>query len=249
MSRKWRWVMGLIGLVLTIGCFYYWFHMSHPSVLPTDEQIIKEINDIYLEADAKEVQDRVAIDELHFVIPYISGRGDYSLSYWEWGFKDWSLTYIDTKGEPTLWHVDPAHPSTYHIVWNFDPRDQVDEISYYLLRDRGFYVSEGVENYQPQIQIEKKITLQNQTYGVMKLPEEFVETMEGLNRVTGSHHPFLSVDEVLSMQQMYMGYFPMNKDGKRASIDYSVNGQGFSNGTQSFDFVMPVNERDLEVPK
>ncbi|XQY92527.1 hypothetical protein ACNRWW_03635 [Metabacillus sp. HB246100] len=51
------------------------------------------------------------------------------------------------------------------------------------------------------------------------------------------------------MQQMYMGYFPMNKDGKRASIDYSVNGQGFSNGTQSFDFVMPVNEWDLEVPK
>ena len=44
-----------------------------------------------------------------------------------------------------VWKIDRNDPSSFQFVWNIHPEDQLSSIHFYLIRDRGYHITEGIE--------------------------------------------------------------------------------------------------------
>ena len=141
-KRFWR-LIGLGVFVLLSSFIIYRYYFSQPGPFPTNEELVDEMNSVFPEAAASEIQAAVSIDEHRVVVPFISNRDDYSLSYWKWERGKWSAVSIHTNGSPMVWKMDNDHPSTFHFVWNIHPEDKLDSIHYYLIRDRDYRGGDG----------------------------------------------------------------------------------------------------------
>ena len=96
--KKKLWILiGLGILVVLSSAIIYWFYFSKPVTFPTNEQLVEEINSIFPEAAASVIQDTIPIDEHHVVVPFISDKEDYSLSYWVWQKGKWSAESIHSN--------------------------------------------------------------------------------------------------------------------------------------------------------
>ena len=95
----------------------------------------------------------------------------------------WRVASIDTNGRPMVWKIDRNDPSSYQFVWNIHPEDQLSSIHFYLIRDRGYHITEGIEHYYPRVQMETKISLQEKSYGLIPLPDDWVTVMDALIKV------------------------------------------------------------------
>ncbi|MFZ0443614.1 MAG: hypothetical protein WAM95_02975 [Bacillus sp. (in: firmicutes)] len=248
MGKKRLWTLiGLVIFVVLSLAITYWFYFSKPATFPTNEQLVEEINSIFPEAAASIIQDTIPVDEHHALVPFISNKDDYSLSYWVWKKHKWRVASIDTKGRPMVWKIDSNDPSSFRFVWNIHPDDQLSSIHFYLIRDRGYHVTEGIEHYYPRVQMKKKVSLKEKSsYGLMPLPDEWVTIMNSLKKVESAKQPDLFFNDFFPEQYMSFGWIPYNQANKEAFPERSVNGSGYSNG--DLEHVMILDKEDIELP-
>ncbi|HHW36272.1 MAG TPA: hypothetical protein GXX18_03120 [Bacillales bacterium] len=250
MTKKWLWIFVSLGIfVVLISVSIHWFYYSNPATFPTNEQLVEEINSVFPEAAASVIQDTIPVDGHHVLVPFISNNDDYSLSYWVWQKHKWRVTSIDTKGRPMVWKIDRNDPSSYQFVWNIHPDDQLSSIHFYLIRDRGYRITEGVEHYVPRVQMMKKVSLKEKSYGLMRLPDEWVTFMNSFLKVESAKQPDLFFNNFFPEQYMFFGWIPYNQADKETFPERSVNGNGYSNGKIELEHVMILDKGDLETPK
>ena len=198
----------------------------------------------------EDIQETVYLDKRHTIVPFISDRGDHGVSYWQWQKHKWQVMSIEMKGDPRLWKIDPNDPSTYYLVWNWDPNDQLSYMKFYFVRDREYFVSDGIATYKPKIQMVKRVDLKGQTFGVLKVPSDWAESMN-LLRSAESMQPtsLMNFNGRFSDQQSYFGYTPYDKEDKLADIMNSVNGNSYTTENSQIELVRLLEEPSIEVPK
>ena len=227
--------------IILLSIIVYWFYFSKPTSFPTNEQLVDEMNSIFPKAAASIIQDTIHIDEGHVLVPFISKGDDYGLSYWEWKNHKWKVVSIDTKGKPMLWKLNINDPSSLYFVWNIHPKDQLSSIHFYLIRDRGFRIAEGIEHYNPRVQMEKRVSVQEKSYGLMQLPDDWVKFMNAYIKVESAKQS--------PERDMFFGWIPYDQTNKESFPESSVNGAGYSNGEVGLEYVMILNKGDIEIPR
>lgn len=212
-----------------------------PTSFPTNEQLVEEMNSIFPEATASIIQDTIPIDERHVLVPFISKKDGYGLSYWVWKNHKWKVASIDTKGQPMLWKLNINDPSSFYFVWNIDPKDQLSSIHFYLIRDRGYRITEGIEHYDPRVQMEKRVSAQEKSYGLMQLSDDWVTFMNAYIKVESAKQS--------PEQDMVFGWIPYDQTNKETFPGSSVNGTGYSDGEVDLEYVMILDKGDIEIPR
>lgn len=249
MTKKRFWpLVGLGVLFVLLSISIIWFYFSKPVSFPASEELVKEINRIFPEATASVIQDTISVDERHVVVPFISKEDDYGLSYWVWQKHKWRVATIDTKGEPKVWKINRKDPSSFQLLWNINPKDQLSSINFYLIRDRGYQISEGRENYFPRVQMEKKVSLHEKSYGVVQLPKEWKGFMNAVIKVESTQKPNLFFDDISPERSMFLGWIPYDQSHKETFPEGSLNGSGYSTGTLDIEHMMILGKGDLELP-
>lgn len=231
-----------VGVFILSSVLIYWFYFSKPNSFPKSDQLIEEINDVFPEAEASVIQNTIHVDERHVYVPFISEDEDYGKSYWEWKKHKWKVLSIDTTGEPLVWKIDRKDPSTFHLVWNINPHDQLSYAEFFLIRKRGYLISGGREHYYPGVQMGKKVHLDEKSYGVLQLPNEWVTFMDSFIKVETAKHP----DLFFPGQSMDFGWIPYDRLDKETFPKSSVNGSSFTTGDIYLDFIRTLDEDEIE---
>ncbi|WP_047983235.1 hypothetical protein [Ornithinibacillus californiensis] len=250
MKKKRLWFV--IAMVLLAG-WIYWFYLAKPTAFPTNEALLNEINRVDSGASASEIQDTLVLDAKHVLVPFISDRDDYGLSYWVWEKHKWRVAAISSRGEPRIWKIDRGDPSTYHFVWNIHPEDEMTTMDFYLLRDRNYHISnyggeDQRDTYYPGIQLGTDVSL-SKSYGAMKLPEEWVSVMDAFNQMGISNQSNMFFNSFFPAQYMQFGWIPSYQEGVELSLERTFNGHVYYTDVDiTLDYLRILNEGDLEVP-
>jgi len=236
-------------IVLVAAASLYWFYFSKPTSFPKNEQVIERMNKLFPTAAVKSIQDTVHVDKKHVFVPFISEEGRYGISYWAWNKHKWKVLYIDNAGQPRLWKINSNDPSTYYMVWNIHPEDKVSYMKLYFIRERGFQSTNGVETYNPRIQLEKTITYMEKSYAVLPLPREWSAIINSLQQAGNSNIPDRLFNSVFpTNNDLFFGYIPFDKADKEAGIMNSVNGNGYINSDINLDYIRILNKSEIEEP-
>jgi hypothetical protein len=242
--KKSTWVA--IAAVLLLGFLgIYWLHFAQSSPLPKQGRTVEEITGKLHEVKVVEIQETIQIDGRHAVAPFKSDTGAYGISHWVWKWHEWSLEGIRTNGDPRIWKIDPSDPSSFHIIWNIDPEEQVQTIDFYLMRDRNYSVSGGEEQYFPSIRLKNGVSIQEKSYGVMKVPAEWSGIMKddrGGNLVKSTS---LFAD-FHRRPHLTFGWHPIDESGEDAFPESARNGSGYYSGDLNEEYLMPLDAGDVE---
>lgn len=251
MKKKSIWLLVALGVISLTTCLIYWFFFWPPKPFPSNEQIAKEINRTYKEAGAKVILDPLIVDQHHIAVPYISSSEDYGLSYWGWRNHKWQVLTIDTKGEPKVWKVNGNDPSSFVIVWNIDPEDQLQAIQFYLIRNRFHGMTAEGEYYAPRVQMKKEISLSEKSYGVLHLPKDWAVVLHSLLKEDQERlgQSSLFFNDFFPLQSAYFGWIAYDQSGNEAFPEQSVNGSTYAVGDVYQEYVMILNKVELEIPK
>lgn len=246
MTRK-RLVMmiGVLVLVLS-GFFMYWFVYSKPTSFPNHEHLTKEMNLIFPDAKVDIIQDTVYLDKKHVFVPFISAEKQYGVSYWVWQNRKWHVGSISTTGEPHIWKIDEKDSSTFHFVWNMQPEDQVHHIKFFFIRDRSFYVTDGVEDYSPRIQMDNKVKLNGKSYGVSRLSKEWVSVIDSHEEFVSAKQPDMFFESFFPDPPMQFGWVPYNEKNEVSFGKGSFNSSGYNNIDVNTEFVMILDKMEIE---
>lgn len=243
------WLLVVLSVVSLTTFLVYWYFFWPPKPFPSNEEIVREVNRTYEEAGAKDILDTLFVDTHHVVVPYISTNEDYGLSYWGWRNHKWQVLTIDTKGEPKVWKVNGNDPSSFVIVWNVDPNDQLQEIQYYLIRNRNYGMTNGAEYYFPKVQMKKEISLREKSYGILQLPKNWVHVLNSVLIEERVGQPSLFLHDIFPLQNAYFGWIPYNESGKEVFPEQTVNGSTYVVGDIYQEHMLIMNKVDLEIPK
>lgn len=243
------WLLIAFGAGSLTTFLVYWFLFWPPNPFPSNRQVVQEINRTYEEAEAKVIQDILFIDSHHVVVPYISANEDYGLSYWRWRNHKWQVISIDTKGEPKVWKVNGDDPTSFALVWNAHPDDQLQAIQFYFLRNRNYGMTNGVEHYSPRIQMEKKISLREKSYGILKLPKDWALVLNSVLIENRGGKSSLFFNDFFPLQNAYFGWLPYDQSGKETFPKQTVNGHTYVVDDIDQEHVMILNTVDIEIPK
>lgn len=231
---------------IILGLFLvYWFYLAKPAPFPSDESLLEEMNGLFSAAEARTIQDKITLDKKHVFVPFISADEDYGVSYWVWEKHSWSLASIDTTGEPHVWKLDPKDPSSYHFVWNFHPKDEIKKLHFYMVRERGYHITEGVHTYYPGVQMMENVTLE-QSYGVKQMPPSWASVMDAHVAVEKGRQPNGPFNYTNST--FGFGWFPHDETGELIFPEHSVNGNGYHTGGQFIDYMSIMDKADLDYP-
>ncbi|MFD1019132.1 hypothetical protein [Thalassobacillus hwangdonensis] len=236
---------GIILVIVTIFLIY-WFYLAEPGPFLKEQEVLNQVNETFAEADAETIQDIRFVEDGYVFAPHISGAGDYGYSLWEWKHNKWKLVRIDTIGEPMIWKLDPSDPSTYHIIWNFHPDDQAASMKMYALRRRGYHISMGVENYSPAIQMSTDVTF-DATYGTRPVPKQWSHLMKATAESQADQHSIFSFGSMFQNPTFQLRYTLYKQDGTVTFPKHSVNGHGYSMGSDTLlDYMPSIEESELD---
>ncbi|MFK9092680.1 hypothetical protein [Bacillus salipaludis] len=244
MPKKRVWAFTLLGIVILSSALMYRFYFSNPKPFPSNKQVAGKINHALINANASVIQDTIAVDKKHKVVPFISEEGSYGLSYWEWKKNKWRIVSVNTGGSPHIWKVKNDDPSTYRLIWNLHPEDQLSYMKFYFVRDRSFFGHHGIETYDPKIQLEKKIPLQAKSYGVMKLPNDWIEIINSAIKMEAAKAPRTFFNFQPVPNQFYFGWIPYKVVNPSSSV-----GGGYTSGAAGIEFVRYLGTEEIEDPK
>ncbi|MGD6968302.1 hypothetical protein ACQCVP_17875 [Rossellomorea vietnamensis] len=247
-KKKKIYILSGIVMVLVLS-FIYLSYFSVPSSFPSDKQLIEEMNQRFPETNAEQIQEVFTISEKHKYVAYRSNGGSYGKSFWVWNKYKWDLVYVGTTGEPRIWKVDKKNPSTYHIVWNIHPEDKLKQLSFYMIRDRGYSITDGVkEIYHPRVQMNETVLLEENNFGVLKIPAEWASFVKSVNDTQSvNQSPMDSFLNQMSADQLISyGWNPYEQGNRETFPRKSVNGSGYSNGEIELDYMMILNENEIE---
>ncbi|MFD0828581.1 hypothetical protein ACT8ZR_23405 [Neobacillus sp. M.A.Huq-85] len=234
MLKKSLWVAGSLVLLVFAAVMVYGYYFQSPSPFPAKKQLISKINKLFPEAAASKIQDTIPLDKKHVFVPYISKGDKHGTSSWAWNQRKWELESINTTGEPQLWKINLDDPETFYFTWNMDPESKLGDGKFYMLRDRGFFITDGKENYLPRIQMEKDVSFQTKPYGVLKIPREWVVVMNSF------------IDQGTSKNdQLNFGWVPYDTNNKVLSPKDLI-GNGFSNYGDHIEMVRFLDKDEIE---
>ncbi|MGV3466104.1 MAG: hypothetical protein ACO1OT_12525 [Heyndrickxia sp.] len=240
-------ITSLIGFGLLLTCFaLYWFYFSKPSPFPDSYHLMKKLDDSFPEASVEKVQGYFPMDNRHFFVPFITKENKYGFSCWTWKKHKWELTAMNTMGEPFLWKINERDPSTYRIIWNLHPNDHIRSIRFFMIRDRGYHVSEGVEHYDPKIQMNEDTSLKEKSYGFMKLPKNWGNLIRSNNEVEIEKQPDFFTINFFPRTSVYFGWIPYDEDGKLAKLNNSMYGSGFGRLGSDLEDIRFMTGKDIE---
>ncbi|SES63539.1 hypothetical protein SAMN05216389_101177 [Oceanobacillus limi] len=245
MTKKRVTFLAIIAILIVTFYLVYLFYFSKPTNFPTDEQLVEKINEVYPQARVETILDSFTLDQEHVYVPFKSHDNEYGTSYWVWEKHKWKPMYIDSVGEPRFWKIDPKDPSRSYIIWNVHPDDQVTGANFYLIRDRNYHISYDVNEYIPRVQMEEYVDFEEKSYGVLELPDDwrsFLSQSTNVSAAQNSEMPFLSISDVHTS----IGWMPLDDNQEMTFPENSVNGHGFINGEIVLDFVLTMEEFDLE---
>ncbi|MFB9972856.1 hypothetical protein FPQ10_01255 [Allobacillus sp. SKP2-8] len=234
--------------ILMILFFIYWFYFSKPTGFLSDEQLVKQINETLPQAEVDRIQDTIQLDREHVFVPFISKSEKYGVSYWEWGNRKWKPIRIDTNGEPLMWKIDAEKPSTFHILWNFNPKDGLSSLKYYIIRNRNYQISGGNHKYTPRVQIEQEIPIGEDSFGVFALPDDWQSFYKDTAKLAIPNRQGLNLFNHMDLNHLiYFGWTSYNESDEETFPKNSLDGHGhgFSSGATT-DFVRWIHESDLE---
>lgn len=244
MTKKRKILLNGIGIILV--CFFYWFYFSKPGPFLQDKEILSIMNKQYPEVSATTVQDTIFLDKSHVFVPYISESNNYGISYWIWRKHKWKVAYIDTTGQPKTWKISKGDPSKQYIVYNFHPEDRLNKLRFFIIRERNFHVSDGVETYLPRVQMEKSIGITHKSYGVMKIPKEWAIFQEQFIKVEAAKQGNTIFQSLDFGHHMYIGWIPYDQNGVKSFPEKSVNGNGYFFENVIIEHLMILNESELK---
>lgn len=237
-----------IMMIVLIGVSFlavYWFYLASANDFPSNDAVLEEINAAFSEARANEVQDVIKLDNRNVFVPFKTGTDGYAISFWIWKHHKWNLGMIELAGEPRMLKIKSTDPSSYHIVWNIHPEDRIDQLSFYLMKKRNYMVSEGKHRYDPRIQLNERVPLANQAYGALPLPKKWITLLEEVEDVQDQISP-TRFDHFLQQDGFFFGWLPKDQNGSVKYPERSLNGNGWSNGDVEVDFLMILQEADLQ---
>ncbi|GEL78359.1 hypothetical protein [Tenuibacillus multivorans] len=246
MTRKKIYI--LVGIILVGVLLFgvYWFYFANPKAFLSDDKVVQELNELNDGASVETALDTMFVDEEHVVVPFVNQNNQYGLSYWVWRHHRWKPIKVDESGEPMIWRINQTDPSTYHIVWNIHPDDKLGSTKFYLLRERNYQITYGEHHYTPQIQMEKSVSIQNNPYGVMQLPNEWATIMSEIGEVNEAKQSPAFFHDMFPDPSLYIGWIPYDQNGDEKFPEHSVNGSSYHYGDINVDFVRILNEVDLE---
>jgi hypothetical protein len=207
--------------------------------------LIKEINHIFPEANVKEIQDTIEVDEKHVFVPFISEENKYGVSHWVWQKREWELTSVNTGGEPRSWRIEDGDFSTTYLVWNIAPETSIEKLKFYLIKDRTFHITEGIEYYDPGVQLEELVKLSSTSYGAMPLPDSWSSIMASYTKLERARQPDIFSDFFIE-HYMYFGWMAYDGSGKELPPDHSLFGSGFSGGDDHIEYIRFLDELEIE---
>ena len=210
----------------TLGLFIYYSYSIKPAPFPTEDRLKKEINQTFPKARIKAIQDTIQVDERHKVVPFISEKKDYGLSYWIWKKNKWRVAVVNNSGEPVIWKIEDGKRARYAFVWNIPTKFKVDSLTFYLKRHRGYMIEGGKNYYIPPVQMAENVLLHNKTYGVFPIPRDWAAIIDSARPVQTD---WLFSDEE-DGDSLNFGWRPNGKPGIKKPIDFTNNGEGFSSG-------------------
>ncbi|MCR8849352.1 hypothetical protein NQ095_13100 [Rossellomorea sp. SC111] len=239
-----RKILFLAGGLMLVGILiFFWMYVGKADSRPEDKKMISRINSTQENVEAIEIQDFLKVDARHGVAPFRSDRGDYGISYWEWNITGWKVKSIRTDGEPRVWMVDRGDPSSFRIVWNINP-DQVSILQYYFLRERGYSMSADQQHYVPSILMKMEVSTEGKSYGVKKLPREWVLAMKLSD---GSKGTGLSFGEEFNLGlHSRFGWLPLDENEEEAGFSDISNNSSYSHGNVREEFMQPLSKKQLE---
>lgn len=248
MSYKGKLLLVALGLMVALGGVY-WFFAAPPSSFPAEAELVERLNQSFRKSNAAKIQAVISLDDEHKYVPFISQGGNYSKSYWVWKKHQWQVARVVTSGAPEVWRIDPLEPTRDVVVWNLDPRDQVDHFVFYLFRDRYYRTSYDVPYYYPEVQLKSEtVSSGEQTYGRMAIPQEWTLFLQELQaaspqRRAGGMFPFLHTQ---NLQQTKIGWMPYDPQGNGTTLEHSWKGSGFTTGGEEIHLVELFTEDDLK---
>jgi len=243
MTKTWK-ISAVSLLVLIVAAVIYLLAYSTPAAVPDQDELVKEINQVFPGAAASEIQDIIHLDKKSVLIPFISVRDDYSLSLWEWKHNKWKIAYINTNGFPILLKLGNK-PSSNYIVWNIHPDDNVEEIHLYLNRNRGYSIS-GNENhyYYPKVQLKHPITLQDRTYGAMKFPDVWAQVLKAIEPTQIAQQSIFNYNPF--RYQLDIKAITYDHENNKVFPERSMNGRQYIGGKLRYQHIIIMNEADLD---
>ncbi|QPC47616.1 hypothetical protein [Mangrovibacillus cuniculi] len=236
----------LFAVLLLISLYFLTSRYSSSGVLPKTEQLVEDINVLFPEVEAEEIQDIIFLDNRHVVVPFISEDNQYGVSYWAWENFNWKVLNIRSKGDPELWMLDKKDPSTYHIVWNIHPDDEMKGINFYLTKDRQYRILNGVTHqYGPKVFLEEKVDLEGKTYGVKKFTRQWSTTISEIQQSNLPEQHSLFFGNFSHNLFLYQ-WVPVMKNGPRQGLPISVNGSDYSTGQVDTEFVNLTSQEEID---
>lgn len=240
-------ITSLIGSGILLTCFaLYWNYFSIPSSFPESKPLKKELNDSYPEASVGKIQGAFSIDKRNVFVPFITSANKYGFSCWTWNKHKWELIAISTIGEPYLWKVNERDPSTYRFIWNISPNDHIRSMRLFIMQDRGYQVSNGVEHYNPKIQMEKNIFIKNESYGYMKIPKKWATLIRSYNKIESEIQPDLFMIHFFPQTSIYFGWKPYEEKRKDPKLNNSMDGTGFGRYGSELENIRFMSDEDIE---
>lgn len=240
-------IIVVILLIAAAVIVFFRTYDGKPGPLPNVDEIIAELNEYEPEADAAVVLNNVKLTDQQVFIPFVSSQGNYGMGFLKWEKRKWSVARVDMSGRPEVRVTDHSDPSGRYVVWNNNPLEKVKEFRFYLIRDRNAGMSSGVYYYVPRVQMEMLVNVTEHPYGAMPFPDEWSGIMREDKRLGKA--PAANIMDHILLQSysqpstIYVGYFPVYAN------DAPQLGSFSKGGDEDTEFLMILNEKDLERPQ
>ncbi|ADC51587.1 hypothetical protein BpOF4_17730 [Alkalihalophilus pseudofirmus OF4] len=245
-KKVWISLSGIITMVIVASVYYNYF--SNPSEFLSEGELIDIINEPQYGFDSLEILDTIYLDDKHVFVPFAQDQ-IYGTSFWKWEKRNWEMKGFNTRADPYLWQLDPNDPNTFYVTWNLDPANDLSQIDLYLINRRGFRSSNYYQTntYTPGVQLRHQIetNLDEASYGVERLPKEWITFLETYLEVEGAK----STDDFFSthfhVSSLSYGWIPRDHNGLLKDLNIT-NGYSSRYGRFYGESILRISDDELE---
>lgn len=122
-------------------------------------------------------------------------------------------------------------------VRNIAPETSFEKLKFYLIKDRTFRITEGIEYYDPGVQLKELVKLSGTSNGAMPLPDSWSSILASYTMLEIARQPDIF---------MYFGWMAYDGSGKELPPDHSLFGSGFSGGDDHIKYIRILDELEIE---
>ena len=234
----------LLCIVVLAGGLFYWYYLDPPSTFPAQEKIKNILMNSHNGINIAEIQDTILLDDEHVYIPFTTKTESHGISFWEWKKHEWQLSGFSTGSMPQIWKIDVDDPSSHYIMWNFHPENHLKYLTFFLIKERGFSVTDGKQQYDPGIQMDYRAEVGEKSYGYTPIPSEWQEYMIAENKLMEKMKPNPLFADFFPPAQYYFGWQSTSKNGTMEFPSFPDN-NGFGSGGPSTEHLRFLNENDI----